>query len=87
MSIHPVRFYGGPNNNLSFSHQQSIIQQGEIKHKKKISLGQKLSCTPKCYRIKTDEKDSSLILRNEQLKSRAGSIHLVHSASKLGKVQ
>jgi hypothetical protein len=64
MSIHRVRLNGGPTNNLSFSHQQSISQQGEMKHKKKICLGQKLSCTPNCHRIKTDEKDSSIILKN-----------------------
>jgi hypothetical protein len=87
MSIHRIKISEGQPNNLSFSHQQSINQQFEPRHKKKGSLYQKPSRTPNCHRVKTDERESSAFLKNENLNSFAVSMHLANSASKLSKTK
>lgn len=87
MSIHRIKISEGQPNNLSFSHQQSINQQFEPRHKKKGSLYQKPSRTPNCLRVKTDERESSAILKNDNLNSFAVSMHLANSASKLTKTR
>jgi len=63
MSIHKIRLSEQPENNISFSHQQSINRHYDPKYKKKGSLYQKALRTPNYTRTKTDERELSAILK------------------------
>lgn len=53
MSIHRIRLNEINTNNQSFSHQQSLNQNCELKHRKKGSIHQKQRRS-NCQRTKTD---------------------------------
>lgn len=62
MSFHRIKLAEIQSNSQSFSHQQSVNQHLESKHKKKRSVYQKPE--PCQYaRIKTDEKEPDSIIK------------------------
>lgn len=54
MSIHKMRLSEQPDNNISFSHQQSVNRHYDPKYKKKSSLYQKALRTPNYIQNRTD---------------------------------